>query len=124
MSDAEAAPGWWACGGRTRRATVIDPETIDRFRVPPGSKVLLKDGDPGWAQTEELKELGKGEVKERARAILAKNIEDLAAAQELLWANDTSGVLAVFQAMDAAGKDSTIKHVNGEEERPPSGALD
>jgi PPK2 family polyphosphate:nucleotide phosphotransferase len=90
---------------------MIDPKIIDRLRVTPGSRVRLKERDPGWAQTEDLKELGKDEVKERARAILAENIEDLAAAQELLWANDTFGVLVVLQAMDAAGKDGTIKHV-------------
>ena len=82
---------------------MIDPKILDRLRVRPGSKVRLKDRDPGWAQTEELKELGKGEVKERAQAILAKNIEDLAAAQELLWANDTYGVLVVLQPVPAAG---------------------
>jgi polyphosphate kinase 2 (PPK2 family) len=86
--------------------------------------VRLQDRHPGWAQTEERREPGKGEVKERARALLAKNIEGLAAAQELLWPNDTCGVLVVPQAMDAAGKDGTIKHVNGEEERPPAGTLD
>jgi PPK2 family polyphosphate:nucleotide phosphotransferase len=90
---------------------MIDPKIIDLFRVRPGSKVRLKERDPGWAQTEELRELGKDQVKERARAILTKNIEDLAAAQELLWASDTYGVLVVLQAMDAAGKDGTIKHV-------------
>ena len=90
---------------------MIDPKILDRLRVPPGSKVRLKDRDPGWAQTEELEELGKDKVKERARAILAKNIEELAAAQELLWANDAYAVLMVLQALDAAGKDGTIKHV-------------
>jgi PPK2 family polyphosphate:nucleotide phosphotransferase len=90
---------------------MIDPKILDRFRIPPGSNVRLKDRDPGWAQTDELQELGKDEVKERARAILTQNIEELAAAQELLWANDTYGVLVVLQAMDAAGKDGTIKHV-------------
>jgi PPK2 family polyphosphate:nucleotide phosphotransferase len=90
---------------------MIDPEILDRFRIPPSSKVRLKDHDPGWAQTDDLKELGKDEVKERARVILAQNTAELAAAQELLWANDTCGVLVVLQAMDAAGKDGTIKHV-------------
>jgi hypothetical protein len=45
--------------GRTQRATRIDPKIIDRFRPLPGSKVRLQDGDPGWAQTEELKELAR-----------------------------------------------------------------
>ena len=44
-------------------------------------------------------------------ADLAGAVEALADAQELLWADATRAVLIVFQAMDAAGKDSTIKHV-------------
>ncbi|MGH9262534.1 MAG: PPK2 family polyphosphate kinase, partial [Acidimicrobiales bacterium] len=43
--------------------------------------------------------------------ILARGVEQLRDAQELLWASDTHALLIVFQAMDAAGKDSTIKHV-------------
>ena len=51
------------------------------------------------------------ELDAAAKAVLAEGIEQLADAQELLWASDTCAVLVVFQAMDAAGKDSTIKHV-------------
>jgi PPK2 family polyphosphate:nucleotide phosphotransferase len=90
---------------------MIKPEILDLFRVKAGSKVQLKDHDPGWAQTEELKELGKDVVKERANEILQENLADLAEAQELLWASDTYSVLVVLQAMDAGGKDGTIKHV-------------
>ena len=43
--------------------------------------------------------------------MLARGVDELADAQELLWASDTYALLVVFQAMDAAGKDSTIKHV-------------
>ena len=43
--------------------------------------------------------------------MLQQGIQRLSDAQELLWASDTSSVLVVFQAMDAAGKDSTIEHV-------------
>ena len=39
------------------------------------------------------------------------NIRELSNAQGLLYASDTYSVLVVFQAMDAAGKDGTIKHV-------------
>ena len=46
-----------------------------------------------------------------AKALLAQGIERLKDAQELLWASDTYALLIVFQAMDAAGKDSTIEHV-------------
>jgi PPK2 family polyphosphate:nucleotide phosphotransferase len=90
---------------------MIPREIIDRLRVAPGKRLRLKDRDTGWAQTPELKELGKGSVKERAKAILEKNLEELAEAQELLYADDRYALLIVLQAMDAAGKDSTIKHV-------------
>jgi PPK2 family polyphosphate:nucleotide phosphotransferase len=84
---------------------------IDRFRVEPGEKFRLKDHDTGWEQTKELKELGKEFVKERAGEILRESCEQLAEAQELLYADDRHAVLVVLQAMDAAGKDGTIKHV-------------
>jgi PPK2 family polyphosphate:nucleotide phosphotransferase len=90
---------------------MIRQDILDLFRLQPGKKVRLKDHDTGWAQTKELKELGKGIVKERAKEILDKNLEDLAEAQELLYADDRFAVLIVLQAMDAAGKDGTIKHV-------------
>src|SRR5499427_8492078 len=90
---------------------MIREDILDLFRLQPGKKVRLKDHDTGWAQTEEVKELGKDAVKDRAKEILDKNLEDLAEAQELLYADDRYSVLIVLQAMDAAGKDGTIKHV-------------
>src|SRR5262245_37040104 len=84
---------------------------IDLFQIKPGRRVHLKRYDPGWAGGKLLKELGEDQLKERAREFLQQNIADLAQAQELLWASDTHSVLIVFQAMDAAGKDGTIKHV-------------
>ncbi len=85
--------------------------SIDHFRVEPGSKVRLKDFDTHWAQTEELKAQGKEQVKERAAALLEENRQRLAEAQQLLYADDRYSVLIVLQALDAAGKDGTIKHV-------------
>jgi Polyphosphate kinase 2 (PPK2) len=58
-----------------------------------------------------MKELGKDVIKALAKAILDKNLEELAEAQGRLWADDRYAVLVVLQAMDAAGKDGTIKHV-------------
>jgi PPK2 family polyphosphate:nucleotide phosphotransferase len=49
--------------------------------------------------------------KTEARAMLANGVERLADMQERLYAENRSSVLAVFQAMDAAGKDGAIKHV-------------
>jgi PPK2 family polyphosphate:nucleotide phosphotransferase len=93
------------------RAPLVPAELIDQLRVRQGKKVRLAEWDTGWAQTEELAALGKDVVKRSARAILARNLEQLAEAQELLWADDRYALLIVLQALDAAGKDGTIKHV-------------
>jgi PPK2 family polyphosphate:nucleotide phosphotransferase len=90
---------------------MFEPEVIDLFRVPPNKKIRLKDYDPGWAQTKEMKELGKNQVKERYKTVLENDLKELAKAQELLYADDRYGVLVILQAMDAGGKDGTIKHV-------------
>ncbi len=90
---------------------MIRKDIIDQFRVPVGKKVKLKDYNPGWKQGAEFEELGKGAIKERAQELLAKNLADLNEAQNLLYADSRYSLLIVFQAMDAAGKDGTIKHV-------------
>jgi PPK2 family polyphosphate:nucleotide phosphotransferase len=90
---------------------MIPQAIIDRLRIDAGEKFRLKDHDTGWAQIKELKELGKEVVKERAGEILQESCEQLAKAQELLYADDRYAILVVLQAMDAAGKDGTIKHV-------------
>jgi PPK2 family polyphosphate:nucleotide phosphotransferase len=90
---------------------VIREDIIELFRVPAGKAVRLKDYNPGWSQTEEMEELGKDALKERARQTLDQNLTDLAQAQNLLYADDRYSLLVVLQALDAAGKDGTIKHV-------------
>jgi PPK2 family polyphosphate:nucleotide phosphotransferase len=90
---------------------MIRKDIIDLFRVPTGGKVRLIDYDPGWKQTAEFEDFGRDALKERAREVLAQNLADLAEAQNLLYADDRYSVLIVLQAMDAAGKDGTIKHV-------------
>src|SRR5262245_22044893 len=90
---------------------MLQEEIVDLMRVPPGKKIRLKDYETGWAQTKELKAFGKEAVKERSKLVLEKNLEELAVAQELLYADGRYAVLIVLQAMDAAGKDGTIKHV-------------
>ena len=59
----------------------------------------------------EFDRLSAPDLDAAAKAVLARGTEQLTDAQELLWASDTYSLLVVFQAMDAAGKDSTIKHV-------------
>lgn len=87
--------------------SVID-EFIDSFRVPHDRRIRLKDYDSGWQGDGDVP---KAERKQRAAKILGDGIAELAAAQELLYASDTWSMLIIFQAMDAAGKDGTIKHV-------------
>ena len=77
---------------------------IQPFRITKGAGFQLKNYDPG--DTSGLK-LGKSEAFE----LLKKGSEWLAQEQDMLYAQDRWSLLLVFQAMDAAGKDSTIKHV-------------
>jgi len=74
------------------------------FRVTNGKGFQLKDFDPG--DTRSLK-MDKGEAAE----LLQRGTQWLAEEQDMLYAQDRWSLLLVFQAMDAAGKDSTIKHV-------------
>jgi PPK2 family polyphosphate:nucleotide phosphotransferase len=90
---------------------MIAVKDIDRFRVPPGSPLRLKDRDPGWEDNDALKELGSRKVKEWAREQLGKHLGDLAQHQELLWASNAYAVLVILQGMDTSGKDGVIKHV-------------
>jgi PPK2 family polyphosphate:nucleotide phosphotransferase len=75
------------------------------YRVNSGKKFRLKDFDPG--DTGEL----KSEDKPRAKEALELGVRALAELQDVLYAQDRFSLLLVFQAMDAAGKDGTIKHV-------------
>jgi PPK2 family polyphosphate:nucleotide phosphotransferase len=78
---------------------------LDPYRVTDGKKFRLKDHDPG-----DTGGLGS-EDKPEAKRMLANGVERMAELQEKLYASDEWGMLLVFQAMDAAGKDGTIKHV-------------
>jgi len=83
-------------------------DIIERFRVLPGKKLKLKDYDPAWTGDGDMP---KAKRKELAAELLSQDVSDLATAQELLYADDSWSLLVIFQAMDAAGKDGTIKHV-------------
>ncbi|MEI2725036.1 MAG: polyphosphate kinase 2 family protein [Verrucomicrobiota bacterium] len=84
---------------------------LKQFCIQPGTKVDLKKYSTDWTDTKAAKKLGKDKIKHQALKILERNREELDAAQELLYASDNHSVLLVFQAMDAAGKDGTIRHV-------------
>src|SRR5437764_15475619 len=100
-------------GKRQRRAA----EFIEPFRVKPGSKVTLaKDFDPAF----------KAGVKKKKEdvALLKEGVRLLSEYQARLEAQGQWGVLVGLQALDAAGKDGTIRHqmrrVNHQERSVPS----
>lgn len=74
-----------------------------RFLVPPNTPVTLSDYDPGYA--------GGYKSKGETKAELKRNGKRLQELQEVLWAEGKHSLLIVLQAMDAGGKDGTIKHV-------------
>ena len=76
---------------------------LERLKVEPGSRVTLTRHNPGFT--------GSIEGKSDAKKLLRKSVEDLARHQDVLYAQDVYSVLLILQAMDAAGKDSTIEHV-------------
>ncbi len=78
---------------------------LKRYRVDHGQHFRLKDYDP--ADTHGL----GSELKPQAKELLAGGVQELSRLQDVLAAQDRWGLLLIFQAMDAAGKDGTIKHV-------------
>ena len=77
---------------------------IEPLRVKPGRTVTLPaDFDPGYS--------ADFVAKEDAEELLAEGVQLLAEYQRRLAAQDIHGLLVIFQAMDAAGKDGTIRHV-------------
>lgn len=77
--------------------------TDDKLIAKPNSKVKLKDYDPKYT--------GKYKHEKDAVKKLEKDVSKLEKYQDILYAQDTYALLIVFQALDAAGKDGTIKHV-------------
>lgn len=73
------------------------------FTVPTGQYTPLTSFDPNYVD-----QIGG---KKHSKKTLKEDISDLSNAQELLWASRKNSILIIFQAMDAAGKDGTIKHV-------------
>jgi len=77
---------------------------IDPFRITKGKGFRLNDFDPSDTCGLQLD-------KDEAREVLQRGTEWLAEQQDMLYAQDRWSLLLIFQALDAAGKDSTIKHV-------------
>jgi PPK2 family polyphosphate:nucleotide phosphotransferase len=74
-----------------------------QFIYNPGKSVRLADFDPNFT--------ADFDSEEEARASVREDAERMAKYQDILMAHETNGLLIVFQAMDGAGKDATIKHV-------------
>ncbi|WP_337885895.1 polyphosphate kinase 2 family protein [Fischerella thermalis] len=70
--------------------------------VRPGAKIKMKDFDPGYTGNFQ---------KSEAQELLQIGVKELAKYQDILYAQDTYALLIILQALDAAGKDGTIKHV-------------
>jgi len=76
---------------------------LEPFRVEDGRRFKLSRIDPG--------DTGPLKSKAAAQAKLQAGVRELAELQDKLYAQDRWALLLIFQAMDAAGKDGTIKHV-------------
>ena len=83
---------------------MLSSQLIKRFRIGTSKKFRLADYDPGDT-------CGLDIEKKKAKSLLAEGVKRLAELQERLYAEQRWAVLAIFQAMDAGGKDSAIKHV-------------
>lgn len=77
-------------------------DMLKELLAKPGKKHLVSDFDSSFTG-----DLSKQDAKEQ----LAKDVEKLSELQSMLYAQDRYSILIIFQAMDAAGKDGTIKHV-------------
>jgi PPK2 family polyphosphate:nucleotide phosphotransferase len=88
----------------------LEKVLLDELMVRPGESAGL-DSRNTESTTIEWKGSDKRKYKKVAKEDLASFVDELSEAQRLLWANDTHALLIVLQAMDAAGKDGTIRHV-------------
>ena len=73
------------------------------FLVPPGARINLADYDPGYT--------GDYQKKAETKSQLKRNMKRLQDLQEVMWAEGKHSLLIVLQALDAGGKDGTIRKV-------------
>ena len=83
---------------------MIPADVVARYRITQGKKFRLADFAPDDTAGLDIE-------KKDAKEMLAASVKRLADLQERLYAQDRWAVLAIFQAMDAAGKDGAIEHV-------------
>lgn len=89
----------------TNKQAIRIKKLIKPYCITDGKNFKLKDFDP-----DDSGEFGKND-KDALKELLEEEIIQLRELQEKLYADDKWGVLLIFQAMDAAGKDGAIKHV-------------
>ena len=87
---------------KNKRTHLMD-SMLEEFLIKPGSKINLSEFQTSYT--------GKFSSKEEAEELLKENIKKMQKLQAKLYAEDKYSVLIIFQALDAAGKDGTIKHV-------------
>jgi PPK2 family polyphosphate:nucleotide phosphotransferase len=90
---------------------MIDKRILKKLLVPTGRTIDIRDYGTTWDHIPELKRLDEAAMKKRDAELLAVSRTRLEKAQDMLYADDRHAVLILFQAMDAAGKDGTIRHV-------------
>jgi PPK2 family polyphosphate:nucleotide phosphotransferase len=86
-------------------------KTLQALVVEPGTPARLDRRDPAWRGGPQFEHCSPNELDDAAKAALAESVAALETAQELLWAGGEHALLIVLQALDAAGKDGTIRHV-------------
>jgi len=93
----------------------LNKEVLVEMRVKPGEAADLDARSTKRVAADWLGSEGKHSHDEKRRKVAEEDLTEfageLSAAQDLLWSNGTYALLIVLQAMDAAGKDGTIKHV-------------
>lgn len=89
----------------------LPPSVIDELRVRPGDAAGIRRRSTTATTANWLGPLGLTHPKEVATRDLERFKSELEITQERLYASDTAALLVIFQALDAAGKDGTIKHV-------------
>ncbi|GGB01201.1 PPK2 family polyphosphate--nucleotide phosphotransferase [Mucilaginibacter rubeus] len=83
------------------RISIYMKSLTEQFKVPSNSKFSLNDHDPAFSD---------GYEKEDARSVLDELIAETSKLEAQLYASNSYSLLIIFQAMDAAGKDSAIAH--------------
>ena len=90
---------------------MLPPDILDEFRIAPGETVRLEEHPTDWKHIGSLDGHGRQRLRKKAEKLLKENRRELAEVQRRLYADNRYSLLVVLQAMDAAGKDGTIRHV-------------